>query len=92
MTSNLSPIICGEHDNSVDLLKTVVFFEKPKLVHGGNYIREGKDSAKSTCLIFSPKEDDSVGALGKYLKLFAVSTIYCVQNQNQFLFLMRSLA
>ena len=43
----------------------------PKLVHGGNYIKEGRDTAKSTCLIFSPKEDDSVGTLGKYLQLFA---------------------
>ena len=45
--------------------------DKPTLIHGGNYIKEGKDSAKSTCLIFSPKEEDSVGALSKYLKLFA---------------------
>lgn len=40
---------------------------------GGNYIKEGRDSAKSTCLIFSPREDDEVGSLGRYLKLFAVS-------------------
>lgn len=42
-------------------------------MEGGNYIKEGRDSAKSTCLIFSPKEEDQVGALGKYLQLFAVS-------------------
>lgn len=42
-------------------------------MHGGNYIKEGRDSAKSTCLIFSPKEEDSVGALARYLKLFTVS-------------------
>ncbi|XP_023247915.1 protein henna isoform X2 [Copidosoma floridanum] len=38
---------------------------------GGNYIKEGRDSSKSTCLIFSPKEVDEVGALGRYLQLFA---------------------
>ncbi|XP_046734867.1 protein henna isoform X1 [Diprion similis] len=45
--------------------------DKPKLMDGGNYIKEGRDSAKSTCLIFSPREDDEVGSLGRYLKLFA---------------------
>ncbi|XP_043467955.1 protein henna isoform X1 [Leptopilina heterotoma] len=44
--------------------------DKPKLMEGGNYIKEGRDSAKSTCLIFSPKEEDEVGALGRYLQLF----------------------
>jgi phenylalanine-4-hydroxylase len=38
---------------------------------GGNYIKEGQDSAKSTCLIFSPKEE-AVGALAQSLKLFEV--------------------
>ncbi|KAK0181749.1 hypothetical protein PV327_004005 [Microctonus hyperodae] len=42
----------------------------PKLMDGGNYIREGRDSSRSTCLIFSPKNEDEVGALGKYLQLF----------------------
>ena len=41
---------------------------------GGNYIREGRDSSKCICIIFSPKEEDEVGALGKYLQLFAVSS------------------
>ncbi|PSN42902.1 Protein henna [Blattella germanica] len=41
----------------------------PILMDGGNYIKEGRDSAKSTCLIFSPKEE-AVGALAKCLKLF----------------------
>ncbi|XP_001600555.1 protein henna isoform X1 [Nasonia vitripennis] len=45
--------------------------DKPKLMSGGNYIKEGRDSAKGTCLIFSPKEEDEVGALGRYLQLFA---------------------
>jgi len=44
-------------------------------MHGGNYIKEARDSAKSTCLIFSPKEEDQVGSLGNYLQLFAVSRI-----------------
>ena len=38
---------------------------------GGNYIKEGRDSAKSTCLMFSPKEE-AVGALANCLKLFEV--------------------
>ena len=50
-------------------------FHKPRLMYGGNYIKEGNDSAKNTCLIFSPKEEDSVGALSRYLKLFAVSSL-----------------
>ena len=41
---------------------------------GGNYIKEGRDSAKSTCLMFSPKEE-AVGALANSLKLFEVQ--YC---------------
>lgn len=39
---------------------------------GGNYIKEGKDAAKSTCLIFSPRADE-VGALARSLKMFEVS-------------------
>ncbi|CAD6225256.1 GSCOCG00005588001-RA-CDS [Cotesia congregata] len=45
--------------------------DKPKLMEGGNYIKEGRDSARSTCLIFSPNEEDEVGALGKYLQIFS---------------------
>ncbi|XP_044575444.1 protein henna isoform X2 [Cotesia glomerata] len=44
---------------------------EPKLMEGGNYIKEGRDSARSTCLIFSPNEEDEVGALGKYLQIFS---------------------
>ncbi|XP_021957625.1 protein henna isoform X2 [Folsomia candida] len=40
----------------------------PILMQGGNYIREGKDSHKSTAIIFSLKEE--VGALAKALKIF----------------------
>lgn len=52
-------------------------------MHGGNYIKEGRDSAKSTCLIFSPKEEDSVGALARYLKLFTVSMKYTYNRHKQ---------
>jgi phenylalanine-4-hydroxylase len=48
-----------------------LFLLQPTLMEGGNYIKEGQDSAKSTCLIFSPKEE-AVGALAKSLKLFEV--------------------
>lgn len=36
---------------------------------GGNYIRIGRDSAKSTCIIFSPPAEE-VGILARYLKVF----------------------
>jgi hypothetical protein len=54
-------------DHKVDYF----FLLQPTLMDGGNYIKEGQDSAKSTCLIFSPKEE-AVGALAKSLKLFEV--------------------
>ena len=39
-------------------------------MEGGNYIREGKDSHKSTCIIFSVQEE--LGALAKALSIFEV--------------------
>ncbi|XP_034255855.1 protein henna isoform X2 [Thrips palmi] len=48
---------------------TLVIDYDPTLMDGGNYIKEGKDAAKSTCLIFSPKADE-VGALARSLKMF----------------------
>lgn len=36
---------------------------------GGNYIRTGRDSFKSTCIIFSPPSEE-VGLLARYLKIF----------------------
>jgi len=39
-------------------------------VKGGNYIKEGKDSAKNSCIILSLKEE--VGALAKALNIFKV--------------------
>lgn len=38
---------------------------------GGNYIKEGRDSSESTCVIFSPIEGDEVGTLAKSLKIFS---------------------
>ncbi|BES98597.1 Biopterin-dependent aromatic amino acid hydroxylase [Nesidiocoris tenuis] len=43
---------------------------EPQLMEGGNYIKEGADKAKSTCLYFTPKENDEVGALVRHLELF----------------------
>lgn len=39
---------------------------------GGNYIKEGHDSTKSTCVVVSPHSTKEVGALAKILKLFEV--------------------
>ncbi|GBP94452.1 Protein henna [Eumeta japonica] len=38
---------------------------------GGNYIREGRDSNKSTVLVFSPKTPDEAGALARFLSIFS---------------------
>uniref|UniRef100_A0A6P7GQZ0 Protein henna-like n=1 Tax=Diabrotica virgifera virgifera TaxID=50390 RepID=A0A6P7GQZ0_DIAVI len=36
---------------------------------GGNYIRIGKDSAHSTCIVFAPPAEE-VGVLAKFLSIF----------------------
>lgn len=41
----------------------------PKLMPGGNYIKIGRDSARSTCLLFAPIQEE-VGILAKYLAIF----------------------
>ncbi|XP_018570105.1 protein henna isoform X1 [Anoplophora glabripennis] len=41
----------------------------PRLMPGGNYIKIGRDSAKSTCLLFAPPAEE-VGILAKYLAIF----------------------
>ncbi|KAJ8919897.1 hypothetical protein NQ315_006426 [Exocentrus adspersus] len=41
----------------------------PKLMPGGNYIKIGRDSARSTCLLFAPAAEE-VGILAKYLAIF----------------------
>lgn len=38
---------------------------------GGNYIKEGRDSAKSTCLVFSPRSENEAGMLARTLKTFS---------------------
>lgn len=58
-------------------------------MEGGNYIKEGRDSARSTCLIFSPNEEDEVGALGKYLQIFSVSiALYKYLMQTLFVYIL----
>lgn len=47
------------------------YCQQPKLMHGGNYIREGRDSSKSTWLLFSPRSPDSAGALARFLSIFS---------------------
>lgn len=43
----------------------------PTLMSGGNYIKEGRDSAKSTCLVFSPRSENEAGMLARTLKTFS---------------------
>lgn len=40
-------------------------------MHGGNYIKEGRDSNKSTWLLFSPGSTDEAGCLARYLSIFS---------------------
>ncbi|KAG8223679.1 hypothetical protein J437_LFUL004044 [Ladona fulva] len=56
---------------------------EPTLMTGGNYIKEGKDSTKSTCLIFSPYEQDEVGALAKALKVFENNRINLLHIESR---------
>lgn len=56
---------------------------EPTLMTGGNYIKEGKDSSKSTCLIFSPYEQDEVGALAKALKVFQKNHINLLHIESR---------
>ncbi|KAF4526303.1 hypothetical protein B566_EDAN015218 [Ephemera danica] len=44
--------------------------DTPVLMEGGNYIKEGHDSNKSTCLVISPHDTREVGALARILKIF----------------------
>lgn len=39
-------------------------------MHGGNYIKEGHDSSKSTWLLFSPEKDEA-GSLARFLNIFS---------------------
>lgn len=40
-------------------------------MEGGNYIKEGLDSAKNTIVIFTPKDKDEAGTLARCLKIFS---------------------
>lgn len=40
-------------------------------MEGGNYIKEGRDSSKSTWLLFSPEHPDEAGCLARYLSIFS---------------------
>lgn len=40
-------------------------------MEGGNYIREGRDSSKSTWLLFSPASPDAAGDLARFLGIFS---------------------
>ncbi|XP_044734458.1 protein henna-like isoform X2 [Chrysoperla carnea] len=55
----------------------------PTLMKGGNYIKEGCDSAKSTCLIFSPHTKDEVGALERYLKIFSENGVNLIYIESR---------
>ncbi|XP_063228622.1 protein henna-like [Bacillus rossius redtenbacheri] len=54
---------------------------EPTLVAGGNYIKEGLDSAKSTCLIFSAEEE--VGSLARSLKLFEMTGVNLLHIESR---------
>ncbi|CAH1372480.1 hypothetical protein MTP99_013970 [Tenebrio molitor] len=41
----------------------------PKLMPGGNYIKIGRDSARSTCIVFAPAAEE-VGVLARCLNIF----------------------
>jgi len=50
---------------------------------GGNYIKEGVDNAKSTCLFFSPKDHDEVGSLVNYLELFKKHQVNLIHIESR---------
>ncbi|KAL1130874.1 hypothetical protein AAG570_012115 [Ranatra chinensis] len=52
-------------------------------MEGGNYIKEGSDSAKSTCIFFSPKENDGVGTLFRYLELFMQNRVNIIHIESR---------
>ncbi|KAL3274478.1 hypothetical protein HHI36_015862 [Cryptolaemus montrouzieri] len=56
--------------------------DRPKLMPGGNYIRTGRDSARSTCLIFAPHEEEC-GILAKYLKIFMKNEVNLLHIESR---------
>lgn len=56
---------------------------QPQLMEGGQYIKEMPDTAKSTCLFFSPKENDDVGTLVHYLEHFKRHNVNLVHIESR---------
>lgn len=54
----------------------------PKLMPGGNYIRIGKDSAHSTCILFAPPAEE-VGILAKFLAIFKKHAINLLHIESR---------
>lgn len=49
---------------------------------GGNYIRIGKDSAHSTCILFAPPAEE-VGILAKFLAIFKKHAINLLHIESR---------
>lgn len=49
---------------------------------GGNYIRVGKDSARSVCLLFAPQAE-SVGILANYLEIFKKNEVNLLHIESR---------
>ncbi|XP_054289511.1 protein henna-like isoform X1 [Macrosteles quadrilineatus] len=57
--------------------------DDPTLMSGGNYIKEGLDSAKSTCLFFSPASQDECGVLASALELFKQNKVNLIHIESR---------
>lgn len=57
------------YEHTVKVNNCIIIVLQPKLMPGGNYIKIGRDSARSTCLLFAPPAEE-VGVLAKYLNIF----------------------
>ncbi|XP_065352509.1 protein henna isoform X1 [Cloeon dipterum] len=72
----------GHHQESKPV-KLATVMDIPVLMTGGNYIREGRDSSKSTCLVLSPLNTQEVGALAKILKLFEENEVNLLHIESR---------
>ncbi|CAB3361671.1 Hypothetical predicted protein [Cloeon dipterum] len=72
----------GHHQESKPV-KLATVMDIPVLMTGGNYIREGRDSSKSTCLVLSPQNTQEVGALAKILKLFEENEVNLLHIESR---------
>lgn len=50
---------------------------------GGNYIKEGRDSSKSTCLVFSPNRQNKAGMLARTLKIFEANHVDLIHIESR---------